>query len=310
MLASPSKLAIDCFQADTKKEARIGRGKRQRPKPHLLMNSILESLFGRRRTFPQDDGYCYLFLHIAKCAGNSLIAPLANSGGWGVHLSEKCNTKAEARKLFREKLRCQLIHPKRLRVVYGHRVFTDLARDIRRPTRFAFFLREPASMIVSLYNYLAMAALNKNHTHHEQERRRMLDARGRVVPFREWLEGVVAPRNLTMTFLYHAVAGDLAPANRDYPFDRLHLEVCKQAVDDAFFVGFTESIDRDGPAFLEHLGIRSAAIDRKNTSAPLFRLADHPEVRRVVEEHNALDCELYRYAIARRGFQTRTSAAA
>ncbi len=310
MLATVKQTGDRLFLSRYQKEARIGRGKRQRSKPHPSMNSILESLFGRRRTFPQDDGYCYLFLHIAKCAGNSLIAPLANSGGWGVHLSEKCNTKEEVRKLFRKKLRDQSIRPHRLRVVYGHRVFTDLARDIRRPTRFAFFLREPVSMIVSLYNYLAMAALNKNHTHHDQERRRMLDGRGRVIPFREWLEGVVAPRNLTMTFLYHAVAGELAPANRDYPFGSLHLQVCKQAVDDAFFVGLTESIDRDGPAFLQHLGIRIAGIDRKNTSAPLFRLADDPEVRRVVEEHNALDCELYRYAIARRGFHARPSAAA
>jgi hypothetical protein len=271
---------------------------------------MFKRIFGGRRHFPWNDGYCYLFLHIAKCAGNSLISPLANSGGWGIHISEKCHSKDDVRQLFREKLRRQSIRPDQVRVVYGHRVFIDLGHEIPRPTRFAFFMREPASMIVSLYNYLAMVALDKNHTHHEQERGRMLDSRGRILPFRDWLESPVAPRNLTMTFVYHAVAGDLAPANRDFPFDDRHLQVCKQAVDDAFFVGFTESFDRDGPAFMEHLGLGSATLGRNNESTKLFRLADDPETRRVVEAYNALDCELYRYAIARRSGQNRIFAAA
>jgi hypothetical protein len=249
-----------------------------------------------------NDRYCYLYLHIAKCAGSSIVAGLSSLGSQGVHLSEKCRTKEEARRIFQEKLATFPLGdtPSRIRVIYGHRVFAGLSADVSRPTRLVFFMRDPVAMVVSLYNYLATIAQDRGHPHHWRERDRMLTGQGRLIHFRDWLD-TSAPRNLTMCFLYHAVAGDLAPGVSPGSFTSEHLDVCKAAVSDAHFVGFVESIERDGPALLQMVGADDKHVNLKNVSNKAFCLGDDPAVRRAVEERNALDCDLYRFALQQRG---------
>ena len=63
--------------------------------------SKLSKLIRRRST---NNRYCYLYLHIAKCAGSSIVARLSSLGAQGIHLSEKCQTKDEARRILQGKL--------------------------------------------------------------------------------------------------------------------------------------------------------------------------------------------------------------
>ncbi|MBA3480172.1 MAG: sulfotransferase family 2 domain-containing protein [Pirellulales bacterium] len=264
--------------------------------------SKLTKLIGRRSA---GNRYCYLYLHIAKCAGSSIVARFASLGSQGIHLSEKCQTKDEARRIFQRKMAVaqQATSPSQLRVIYGHRVFAGLSAEVPRPTRLVFFLRDPVSMVVSLYNYCATIALDQGHPYHGRERDRMLNGQGQLIHFRDWLD-TLAPQNLTICFLYHAVAGDLAPGTSSGSFTSEHLEVCKSAVNDAHFVGFVETIERDGPALLQMVGAGDAHVNPENVSKKTFRLSDDPTVRRVMEERNSLDCDLYRFALQQRGRRT------
>ena len=251
----------------------------------------------------RDDGYCYLFLHIAKCAGSSIIERLVTLGQRGVHLFEECQTKAEARQILRAKLIEQQVDPYQIRTIYGHRVFADLAAEVNRPTRLAFFLREPTSMFVSLYNYFATIAQDASNPYHQQYRAALVEKSNRLITFREWLAENPA-RNPLMNFVYHAVAGDKTPGDPTEVFSTRHLNVCKAALDQAHFVGFFESVEEDGPAFLRMLGIEDT-LPRVNVSRKLFDVRHDPTVRDLIEDQNALDCELYRYAVrerARRAF--------
>jgi hypothetical protein len=272
------------------------------PNPGGVGMSKFSQLLRRRSA---ENRYCYLYLHIAKCAGSSIVARLAGLGLQGIHLSEKCQTKEEARRIFQEKLAIaqRATSASELRVVYGHRVFTGLAADVPRPTRLVFFLRDPVSMVVSCYNYLAMIAQDRDHPYHGRERDRMLNGQGRLIHFRDWLD-TLAPRNLTTCFLYHAVAGELAPGISPGSFTSEHMEVCKSAVSDAHFVGFVESIERDGPALLKMVGVGDKQVKPENVSKKSFRLSDDPAVRQVVEERNSLDSDLYRFALQQRGRRT------
>jgi len=267
--------------------------------------SKLSKLIRRRST---NNRYCYLYLHIAKCAGSSIVARLSSLGSQGIHLSEKCQTKDEARRILQGKMANsqQGAMPSQLRVIYGHRVFAGLSAEVPRPTRLVFFMRDPVSMVVSLYNYLATIALDRDHPYHGRERDRMLNGQGRLIHFRDWLD-TLAPRNLTACFLYHAVAGDLAPGISPGSFTSEHMEVCKAAVSDAHFVGFVESIEQDGPALLQMVGVGDKQVKPENVSKKSFRLSDDPAVRQVVEERNALDCDLYRFALQQRGRRTRAA---
>jgi hypothetical protein len=267
--------------------------------------SKLSNLIWRRRA---DNRYCYLYLHIAKCAGSSIVARLSSLGSQGIHLSEKCQTKEEARRIFQGKMAIaqQAASPSQLRVIYGHRVFAGLSSEVPRPTRLIFFMRDPVSMIVSCYNYLTTIAQDRDHPYHWRERDRMLNGQGQVIHFRDWLDAS-APRNLTISFLYHAVAGDLAPGISPGSFTSEHMEVCKSAVSDAHFVGFVETIERDGPALLQMVGVGDQHVKPENVSKKTFRLSDDPTVRRAVEERNSLDCDLYRFALQQRGRRTRAA---
>jgi hypothetical protein len=246
-----------------------------------------------------DDRHCYLFLHIAKCGGSSIIDRLVTLGQRGVHLYEESPSKTEARRIFREKLDKQQIAPSQIRAVYGHRVFTGLESEVGRSLRLAFFLREPVSMVVSVYNYFATVALDPNNPDHQRYRTHLVGAGNRLIPFREWLEGYPV-RNLTMNFLYHAVAGERPPGDSGEAFSTQHLSVCKAAIDTAHFVGFFESLNEDGPAFLRMVGVDDK-LRRINVSRKSFALRDDPSVRRLIEEQNAFDCELYHYAVKQRG---------
>jgi hypothetical protein len=106
-----------------------------------------------------------------------------------------------------------------------------------------------------------------------------------------------------MCFLYHAVAGDLAPGVSPGSFTSEQLDVCKSAVSDAHFVGFVESIERDGPALLQMVGAGDKHVNLKNVSNKAFSPSDDPAIRRAVEEHNSMDCDLYRFAVQQRGRQ-------
>jgi hypothetical protein len=246
----------------------------------------------------RDDGFCYLFLHIAKCAGSSVIERLVTLGQQGVHLFEECQTKHEAREVFRQKLHEQQIDPSQVRAIYGHRVFAELAAEVARPTRLAFFLREPASIFVSAYNYLATIALDASNPYYRQYRAALVDKNDRLITFREWLAGFPM-RNPIMSFLYHAVAGDKPPGDSTEVFSTRHLNVCKSVIDQAHFVGLFESIEQDGPAFLRIVGLEDT-MPRVNVSRKLFDVRQDPRVRDLIEDQNALDCELYRYAVRQR----------
>ncbi len=304
LLRAKKLLMIGSDRADKGNRSVEGRF----PAPPNLAGIGMSKLSKLMRRRGGGDRYCYLYLHIAKCAGSSIVARLASLGTQGIHLSEKCQTKDEARRIFRNKLAVaqQATSPRQLRVVYGHRVFAGLSAEVPRPTRLLFFLRDPVSMVISSYNYSATIAQDQGHPYHGRERDRMLNGQGQMIHFRDWLD-TYAPRNLTMSFLYHAVAGEFAPGVSPESFTSEQLDVCKSAVSDAHFVGFVDSIERDGPTLLQMVGMGDAHVKPENVSRKTFRLSDDPTVRRLVEERNSLDCDLYHFALRERGQRTRAA---
>jgi len=162
----------------------------------------------------------------------------------------------------------------RARVILGHRVNhqTHLLVPGKVP-RYAIFLREPAELIVSSYNF---------------EMRYQRAPGEAVVPFDQWYtEG--RKRNLMAHWLLEHFLQ--RPPSR---IDTAAVRAVETSLKSFWFVGISEYLDRDAPLLLRRIGI-TATLERANVSGvhhpKLFTLDD--SLRSTLNGESDIDMEIY-----------------
>jgi hypothetical protein len=178
----------------------------------------------------------------------------------------------------------------RTRLLMGHFVYPGIHTCVpgSKPARYFTFLRHPVERVVSLYWFLKHAS--RSHWHRE-----LVDAKWSLD---EWLvrsRALWAHNGQTR----HLLVGTHEKASAERDLDPRLLSDAMRALDQFWFVGLTETFERDSAFLLGRLGATRFA--RKNA----IRVNEHKEAptRETcarIAAANQLDLELYEHARRRR----------
>jgi len=223
----------------------------------------------------------FVFVHIPKTGGQTLrnhfIKYLAFHEEF-IHLGPYGMADATRRGLlpFEER---PVEDRQRARVVLGHYV-THLSYTLvpGKTPRHVTFLREPAEMLVSYYNF-------------EMEQRRK---NGQPIdPFEQWYGG---KRNVMTHWLHTHFMG-----RQSTDVDVSVLNTVIDTLDRFWFVGVTEHISDDAPRLLARMGI-ATDIERANVAGVHYprTLSLSEDLRERLNAENPFDVQLHEYGRARR----------
>lgn len=231
-----------------------------------------------------DDGFLYLFMHLEKTGGTTINAHFARHLGFDdrfVHLGPWGNrARAEADLPMPDQW--PEAKRNRLRVIAGHHVHATTHRLVEgKEARYFTFLRDPATLALSQYNHDAS---------------RLDDPPG----FWEWY-------------------ADRSPNPQlrwcDHRLGTAGYDEVTAALEDFWFVGATEKLDRDLPHIFEAIGVPTEWTNRRVAGGgddladvwpPIEDVAitRHQvltdEIRDGVLEDDRKDARLHRY-VRRRG---------
>jgi len=224
----------------------------------------------------------FVFVHIPKTGGQTLrnhfIKHLTFHEEF-IHLGPYGIADAERRGLppFEQR---PVEMRRRARVLLGHYVTheTHTLVEDKTPVHITF-LREPAEMLVSYYNF----EMEKTAAH-DQPR----------PPFDEWYG---KRRGDVMTSWLHTefMGRPWAPVN-----ETLWREVV-ETLDQFWFVGATEFLTEDAPYLLERIGVPTD-VEPANVAGVHYprTLSLSPELRERLNAESSFDWRLYQYALTRR----------
>lgn len=233
-----------------------------------------------------------IFLHIRKTAGVSIRELLSRQ--YHRHLPTFIRGAPDYLELFRMSRR----ERKAYRVVGGHYRF-GLHLMFDTPSRYMAFLRDPVERTISHDSYIRWQPL---HPWHERVNRAGMS-------LEQWVRLGTADAVDNLQVRRLAVRAD-----DDVPFretTRQMLDEAKRIVEERIaFLGITERYAEAIRLFAEQLGWQEPLeVERLNPSPNRVAAADIPAAtREVILEHNALDTELYAFAVG--VFERRLSAAA
>ena len=139
--------------------------------------------------------------------------------------------------------------------------------------RYVLFLRDPAELLVSLYNFEL----------------RDQPADQPVVPFDEWLKDSGRRNFMTKWMIEHFMAPDPPPS------DKPALESINAALEQFWFVSCSEFLDDDAPLLLRRIGLPPKVV-RSNVAGVHYpkRLTLDDSLRAKLYADNELDLTLYR----------------
>ncbi|MGC1310037.1 MAG: sulfotransferase family 2 domain-containing protein [Phormidesmis sp.] len=228
-----------------------------------------------------DNQYLYLFQHVPKCAGTTVINHVEDElRHKSLNLEKKYQYKNEVwGGLVRQNIKYDS-----LLSVHGHRVFYGLHNISEREYRYYTFLRHPVDRVISLYNFWASCENRKN----------IMFRDGNLISFREFIKTEYASNSI-LRFLYHAMEGELTPGSQIETCSEHHLNVAKKFLDKCWFVGFVESFEEDFQFVCSNMGINYQR-NRKRASGKYFQISQDPAIKELVLEANKFDMRLFEYA--------------
>lgn len=237
----------------------------------------------------------YLFHHVGKCAGTTLVHALGHLGRYGISLGFPAESRHDVRRYVRRELVQRKVSPHWVRAFFGHRVYYGLHHLSNAQPRYFTFLRNPRGRVRSLYRFHCDAALNPKHPIHDRHREGMLRD-GEPMPFEEWLQGYYVG-NQMVRFCAYAMRGERV--HEPFEMNETYLGWAKEFLDKCWFIGFTESSDNDMNTVCQAIGVRapkSRLNQSKFQAPPLDKLT-----RQLIDEREYLDWELFEYAKSLRG---------
>lgn len=220
-----------------------------------------------------------IFLHIGKTAGTTLRRVLRRnfSSSDVMVVRARGRSRTETLPEFAKLPEADRARP---RLIMGHTVF-GLHELVPRPSTYVSMVRKPKSLVLSQYTFVQRT---EGHRHHEEVVRRGMSLEDYIG------SGLSLEMDNSQT---RAIAGDL-----DTPFgactDEM-LERAKRNIEHHFaVVGITERFDESLVLMQHAFGWRRINYVRANV-APGKRPEPSEEALRLIEEHNRLDIELYRW---------------
>lgn len=236
-----------------------------------------------------------LFLHVAKCGGTSLVEHLGQLGRRGLCLGFACDTKDEVKSRATGILAGSNVDARKIRAVYGHRVFYGLHTLFEQECLYSTMLRNPVDRVQSLYNHHAGIGSDPQHPHYQRDHD-LLWRTDQLMSFDAWLEQIYSGNHMTR-FLYYAMEGNLV--DPPGPMTPSHLEAAKRFLDRCWYIGTTETSSVDYQNMCDVIGMpgpqHKANVSQNFIDEPLS-----DSTQQTILEIDHLDAELYNYACAKR----------
>ncbi len=277
-----------------------------------FMKKALKYLLGMEIVQPEEQ--LYIFLHIQKCAGRTIIlhamnqfgeAGVFHDGRFTAELAKQYGgmgprtliLEASKEKPFMKKQWFSEVLQKykgewrkQLRLIGGHRAYYGMHEFVEKPARYFTFLREPVSRIISWYNNVLRLSLE-----HQKILKTVRDD-GQRVSFEEWLGRVNLAAHSMTAFLALRYYGenvfdfDFVPTEKDF-------EKAKEALRQMYFIGLTES-GEDKDFMYQRLGI-TQFISNQNVGkeqSSYFYPQNYEAAKELILTKCPFDYELYEYA--------------
>lgn len=228
-----------------------------------------------------DDEPTVIFLHIGKTAGSTMRQVLRKQFRPSETMVVRSPVRDPKRLRREETLAYFAGLPEaergRARLILGHTIF-GLHEHIPRPSTYVTLMRDPVSLVLSLYYYVRRTP---GHWLYEAARQMSLD---------EYVRSGLSLE--TDNSQARAISGDMSTE-----FGRCTttmLETAKRNIDDRFaVVGLAERFDETLILLGKAFGWSKLAYVRANVAPKNQRREVSPETREAIERQNALDRELY-----------------
>ena len=246
--------------------------------------------FFSKRSDKDQNAPLYLYVHLPKCAGTSMLSMLSHVG----HGSSITIAETESKSAAMEFVQASLSRSKRpenIRLVMGRNVLYRMHEIFDRPPFYFTILRDPIKRYVSQYNFYVDAAQNKNHIAHCAGRDRVVDGT-RIISLKEF-----AQRGMDKNMMTRALADALnEPGGTDHWWwvdESTQLERAKEMVFKMSFIGFVERLHEDCAIIFRHLNI-APPIKRINTSS--HKVEIDQSVVELIRQNNIDDMMLYDFS--------------
>ncbi|MDP3920797.1 MAG: sulfotransferase family 2 domain-containing protein [Candidatus Omnitrophota bacterium] len=239
----------------------------------------------------------YVFLHLRKTAGSTLKYHLRKNFRPGeiIFINPKSDTHVSVyfedwqKEMTREELAAYLgglpqNKKDRLRMIFGHRVYSGIHEPLGRPARYITFLRNPETRTLSHYNWYLEKKIRQNGS---STKARLTDDH-----FRAWLQAPESPDNFMTRVLIESFQSKPSTKRELASND---LERAKTLLKSFYFVGITEQYDRDAAFLYEQFSIIRFFSNQK-ISTKYYVPEDREAVAKLIRDKCWIDCDLYAYA--------------
>ena len=235
----------------------------------------------------------YLFLHIPKCAGSTLLSSLATLGKKRhIVVDESPESKAAARDFLDDWMQRNSIDSERLDVIAGHDVFFEMHNVSARPACYFTVLRDPVARYISHYKHMVDSACVRTVVKNNYGRDIILE-NGRPISIAQFADRQIMT-NVMTNYLAAAAHPDLT-TKRWYVADPDELlALAMSAIKQMNWIGFVEDFPEDLRIICSMLQLKPASA----TNQSVTQVADDlpVEVMEKIRYNNSLDQKIYDFA--------------
>jgi Sulfotransferase family len=238
--------------------------------------------------------HLYLFLHLPKCAGTTIIRSLRRVGYFRYVRTptwhDAKHSKQDVIDAVRGAMARKWVNASTVDVILGHSVFYGLDEISERPAFYFTFLRDPVSRYVSLYRFLVDCAFDRSSDIHEGARKLVIE-NGKAIGLGAFAERGYTPNDMTRR-LAAANHPDRMIGSYVHMEDKELLELAADFLRKMSFIGLVEDLDHDLSEIADRLQVSPlrGRLNQSHSPAPL--LEDSGLLRRI-RENNQLDLQIY-----------------
>ena len=234
----------------------------------------------------------FVFVHLPKCAGTSLLKTFSQIGQRRFVVVAENDLKSEALSSLKLQMAEHKITASRLDLVMGRDSYFGIQNVSPREPYFFTFIREPIQRYLSQYRYYVDCASDPKHHAHEMAVDR-LDGDGRRMSLEEYVESGRGDNFLCK------VLGSIAPSRQNHDWfwnvsDDEAVSAAKEMLDQMSFIGFMDSIESDATTICNRLKIKP---ELPTINRSLANITVDATTRKLIERNNELDVQLFEYAM-------------
>ncbi len=234
----------------------------------------------------------YLFVHLPKCAGTSLLKMLSKIGTQRFVVVAETQTKKDALQLLNSNIEKQNIDIGQLDVIAGRNIYYGMHLPFPRPPFYFTFLRDPIERFISHYSYLAKCATDQRNPSYSMASKRIVSD-GRIISIQEFVEQEKGRDILTRT-LAAASSDEESGDSWWHPNPKTAADKAKWLLQQMRFIGFVDQFEADARFILDKLKL-APKLQKINVSDSR-RLQVDPDTLKKIRSLNELDLEIYDFA--------------